>query len=85
MVNNDARLENEEDLGEEEDGLLPGMTVGDLRRSIEGVRDDYKVVIRVNDEFGGGAAGVIALGLEEGCDGIKRFVLDASDDEDDFG
>lgn len=65
---------------EEQEDLASGMTVGDLCRALEGVRDDYKVTIRTEDFCGG----ITALGLEESCGGTKHFAIDASDDSEDF-
>ncbi len=65
---------------DDEEDLAPGMTAGDLRRALEGVADDIKVTIRTEDFAGG----IVALGLEEGCDGVKHFAIDASSDWGDF-
>lgn len=72
--------QSDQDDDDEQEDFVSGMTVGDLRRALEGVRDDYKVTIRT-ENFAGG---ITALGLEESCGGIKHFAIDASDDEEDF-
>ncbi|HMG12185.1 MAG TPA: hypothetical protein VK571_03345 [Gemmatimonadaceae bacterium] len=58
----------------------PGLTVGQLRKALDGVPDDMEVTIRT-DAFCGG---ITSASPEIGCDDIEHFAIDCSDDENDF-
>jgi hypothetical protein len=58
----------------------PGLTVGQLRKALEGIPDDMEVTVRTEAFCGG----IVSAGSELGCDDVEHFAVDCSDDADDF-
>ncbi len=58
------------------------MTVGDLRRALEGVPDHLEVAMRVktDDEEGQAMAGLVTARVEQGCADQPGFMLDGEYD-----
>lgn len=61
---------------------LPGLTVGALRRALEGVADDLTVTVRAAEE--GLCGGVTSAAIELDEEGRPHFAINASSDPDDF-
>lgn len=61
------------------------MTVGELRKALEGVRDDMEVVVRAYEERDDGdeqiVGGVFSAAMEFGCDNTPAFIIDANSDD----
>jgi hypothetical protein len=77
-----VREEREEEpmTNDDDTKKAPGLTVGQLRKALDGVQDDMEVTIRT-DAFCGG---IISASAELSCYDIEHFAIDCSDDEDDF-
>lgn len=74
------------DLGllEKDDLLDPGLTVGQLRKALEGVPDDYPVTIRVETEDEDlWVGGILSAGTEDSCSGM-HFAIDGSSVLEDY-
>lgn len=76
------------DTGEDEGvvPMAPGLTVGELRKALEGVPDHLPVTIRMNaTDLDGGqvCGGIISAAAEDNCGGL-HFAIDGSDDDEDF-
>lgn len=73
---------------QQNDGEAPGMTVGELRKALEGIADDTPVTIRTEDTEGNTfAGGIVCAGVERAHDEDEtiHFAIDCSDDEEAFG
>lgn len=70
---------------EEEDPPPLGMTVGDLRKAMEGVPDCYVVTLRVTESETDNlvVGSVFSAALEDSCAGM-HFAIDGSDSSEDF-
>lgn len=63
----------------------PGLTVGQLRKALEGVPDELEIRVRTNDDFGC-AGGIRGVGREHAHDedDTEFLAIDCSDDPNDF-
>lgn len=72
---------------EDSDDLwAPGLTVGELRKALEGVPDHCPVTLRVNALDLDGeqvCGGICSAAVEDNCGGV-HFAIDGSDDPEDF-
>lgn len=63
--------------------LPPSLTVAQLRKALEGVPGEYQVTIRVQDEDGDWAGGILFASAEDSCAGM-HFAIDCSNNPDDY-
>lgn len=73
-------------IDDEDDEIeAPGLTVGELRKALEGVPDHYVVTVRMatNEGDDNDAGGIVSAAVEDSCSGM-HFAIDASDDPEDF-
>jgi hypothetical protein len=73
-------------IDDEDDEIeAPGLTVGELRKALEGVPDHYPVTVRLSTNEGddNDAGGIVSAAVEDSCGGM-HFAIDASDDPEAF-
>jgi hypothetical protein len=69
---------------EDEEIEAPGLTVGQLRKALDGVPDHYPVTLRVEAEDGDfWVGGILSARAEDSCDGM-HFAIDGSNQLEDY-